>query len=437
MFNKASLVLAVTLAVAAVASPVVSPVLPVARGTTIPLRKRTSLTQPDGVFNKDKAIAATVNTINKHRQNLKNLEKNKGAAAFNEGAKIQPLATIPRDVQARMERMAEKRQAEALTDENDDVEWAGTISVGSPPQRFLTDFDTGSSDLWIPSSSCTSKTCSSKSKFKASSSSTAVKKSGSFSIAYGDGSTVSGPIYTDTVSVAGIKATQQYFSPVTNLSSSFASDPVDGILGLAFPAISNMNENPFFNTANAQGTVEANQFGFFLASSGSELYLGGSNDAKYSGTPEFKKIDSSSGFWQITGAEAKVGSSTVVSGFETIIDSGTTIMYGPPAAVKEVYAKVAGSAVFDSTNGYYSFPCDTPPEIAFNWGGSDWVISAANINLGQTETGSSQCVGALAGQDIGLGSKVWLLGDSFMKNVYTIFDFNQNTVGFAALAELP
>jgi cathepsin D len=155
----------------------------------------------------------------------------------------------------------------------------------------------------------------------------------------------------DTVSVAGIKATQQYFSPVTNLSSSFANDPVDGILGLAFPAISNMNENPFFNTANAQGTVEANQFGFFLASSGSELYLGGSNDAKYSGTPEFKKIDSSSGFWQITGAEAKVGSSTAVSGFETIIDSGTTIMYGPPAAVKEVYAKVAGSAVFDSTNG--------------------------------------------------------------------------------------
>jgi cathepsin D len=46
-----------------------------------------------------------------------------------------------------------------------------------------------------------------------------------------------------------------------------------------------------------------------------------------------------------------VGSSTAVSGFETIIDSGTTIMYGPPAAVKEVYAKVAGSAVFDSTNG--------------------------------------------------------------------------------------
>ncbi|KAJ6554575.1 acid protease [Mycena capillaripes] len=428
------MVFAVTLAVAATATPAISPPSAASRGTTIPLRKRASLTTSNGVFDKDKAIAATVNTINKHRQNLKNLEKNKGASAFNEGALIKPVATIPKDVQARMERRAETRQAEALTDEEDDVEWAGTISVGTPAQKFLIDFDTGSSDLWIPSSSCTSSTCSSKSKFKASSSSTSAKKSGTFQIEYGDGSTVSGPVYTDTVSVAGVKATSQFFSPVTTLSSSFAGDPVDGILGLAFPAISNLNENPFFNTAIEDGTVKTSQFGFFLASSGSELFLGGSNDAKYTGDLEFHDVDSSTGFWQITGAKAKVGSSTAVSSFETIIDSGTTIMYGPPAAVKKVYAQVAGAKIFDEENGYYSFPCDTPPEIAFNWGGSDRTISSANINLGQTEEGSDLCVGALAGQDIGLGSTTWLLGDSFMKNVYTVFDFDQNAVGFAVLA---
>lgn len=43
-------------------------------------------------------------------------------------------------------------------------------------------------------------------------------------------------------------------------------------------------------------------------------------------------------------------------------------------------------------------------------------------------------MGALAGQDIGLGSNVWLLGDSFMKNVYTAFSFDDDTVGFATLA---
>lgn len=44
------------------------------------------------------------------------------------------------------------------------------------------------------------------------------------------------------------------------------------------------------------------------------------------------------------------------------------------------------------------------------------------------------CVGALVGQDMGLGEGVWLVGDSFMKNVYSVFSFEQNAVGFAALS---
>ncbi|KAJ7724938.1 acid protease [Mycena maculata] len=415
MAIKASLILAVALAISVVASPVTAP------GTAIPLRKRATLTQANGVFDNDKAKAATVGTLNKHRQNLQNLEKNKGTAAFNPGAVIQPLATLPRDVAARMEQRAEKRQAEALIDEDEDLEWDGTISIGTPAKNFLIDFDTGSSDLWVPSSSCTSSACRSKSKYNPASSSTAAKKSGTFEILYGDDSTVSGPVYTDTVSVAGVTVTGQYFSPATKITGNLADSPEDGILGLAFPAISNLHESPFFTTANTEGVVAANQFAFLLASSGSELYLGGADSTKYSGAIEFHDVDPSSGYWQVHGASAKVGASTASSGFETIIDSGTTIMYGPPAAVKEVYAKVSGAALFESEDGLYlySFPCSSPPEIAFNWGGSDWDPAS---------------VGALAGQNLGLGNDVWLLGDSFMKNVYTVFDFGSNAVGFAALS---
>ena len=43
------------------------------------------------------------------------------------------------------------------------------------------------------------------------------------------------------------------------------------------------------------------------------------------------------------------------------------------------------------------------------------------------------CVGAIAGQDLGLGRNTWLLGDSFMKNVYTKFSFETNAVSFAQL----
>ncbi|KAH9858927.1 acid protease [Lenzites betulinus] len=419
MFCKVSLV-AVALALIAAASPTPD------GGISIPFVKRNSLTNADGTFNHEKAILATIQTQNKHRANLINLEKNVGRQAFKEGAEIKPLAVVPAAIA--------KRQSEALTDEDDDEEWAGTISVGTPAQSFLIDFDTGSSDLWIPSSACTSSTCSKKKKYTASSSSTSVKKSGTFSIEYGDGSTVSGPIYTDSVKVAGIAVTKQYFSPVTTLSSSFSSDPIDGLLGLAYPSISNLGEAPFFNTAIAQGVVKSGVFGFKLATTGSELYLGAANSAKYTGAIEYHSVDTSTGFWQLTGAKALVGTTAVVTGFETIIDSGTTIMYGPPAAVKKLYASISGSAVYDSSNGYYSYPCSTPPTVSFSWGGKSWAISAANFNLGETSTGSGKCVGALAGQDLGLGSNVWLLGDSFMKNVYTAFSFDTDSVGFATLA---
>ncbi|KAI0782433.1 aspartic protease [Irpex lacteus] len=392
-------------------------------GVSIDLPKRATLTKADGTFDHEAAILSNIKTHNKYQRNLRNLLNNTGS--LREDFVLKEFRTVPDNLLKRA------TFSEALTDEEDDTEWDGTISIGTPAQSFLIDFDTGSADLWVPSSSCTSSTCSGKSKYTASSSSTSSKKNGSFSIEYGDGSTVSGPIYTDTVSVAGLTVTGQYFSPVTTLSSSFSGDPIDGILGLAFPSISNLGQNPFFDTAINQGKVSAGAFGFKLASSGSNLYLGGTDTSKYSGSIEYHSIDTSTGFWQATGAKAIVGSSAAVNNFETIIDSGTTIIYGPPSAVKTFYSKISGSQVYDSSEGYYSYPCSSAPTVGFSWGGKTWTISSANFNLGSV--GNGQCVGAIAGQDLGLGSGVWLLGDSFMKNVYTAFSFDQNAVGFATL----
>ena len=87
-------------------------------------------------------------------------------------------------------------------------------------------------------------------------------------------------------------------------------------------------------------------------------------------------MNRSSGFWQINGGKAYVGSKAVVTGFETIIDSGTTIMYGPPSTVKTLYSAISGSGVYDSSEGYYYYPCSSPPAVSFSWGGKKWEISA-------------------------------------------------------------
>jgi hypothetical protein len=94
---------------------------------------------------------------------------------------------------------------------------------------------------------------------------------------------------------------------------------------MAFPSLSNMNQDPFFTTAFKQGSVPSNEFALYLNSTGSELFLGGTNSKLYSGTIEYHTISSSSGFWQIGGAKAVVNGATSNSGFETIIDSGTSI----------------------------------------------------------------------------------------------------------------
>ncbi|EPS93454.1 hypothetical protein FOMPIDRAFT_147447 [Fomitopsis schrenkii] len=417
MFPKTALIVTVSLAVLGASNPVER-----GTGSSISFAKRSGLSTEDGVFDHQRAIVSTIQTHNKHRRNLMNLQAND--AEIHQGAEVKP----PRTYDA-----LEKRQKEPTTDEDGDLEWSGTISIGTPAQNFLIDFDTGSSDLWVPSKNCTQTACSRKHTYSSANSSTSAMQSGTFSIEYGDRSTSSGPIFTDTVAVAGIKSTAQTFSAVTSLSSSFASDPMDGILGMAFQKLSSLAHPPFVNQAKAQGSIKSAVFGMKLAKTGSELYIGGTDAALYEGAVESHAV-TGSGFWQIGGASAIMGNKTTISGFQTVIDSGTTIMYGPLDAVKTFYGSVPNSSVFDTQNGFYQFPCNAVPQLAFNWGGKTWNVSAANFNLGKTSNTSEYCVGALAGQDFGVGDNVWLLGDSFMKNVYSVFSFDQNTVGFASLS---
>ncbi|KAG8793258.1 Type I transmembrane sorting receptor, partial [Ceratobasidium sp. 428] len=382
---------------------------------TIPLQKRGSPLSKDG-----KVVASAL-----ARQVAKVQKKySRGNAAYkkNTGLELFKLKT---------DTSIEKRQAEPLVDEEDDLLWAGTITIGTPGQSFLIDFDTGSADLWVPSSTCTSSGCSPHEKYTAASSSTGKKQTGTFSISYGDGSTASGPIYTDTVTVAGLSATNQYFSPVTSESSSFSSDPEDGIMGLAYSSISSIGKPTFIENLYAQKKISAPIFAFRLATSGSELYLGGVDSAKYTGTITYVALTSKT-YWLTTGSSS-VGSTVGYSG-AMIIDSGTTIIVGPTSSVKTWWSKVSGSAACSTsvcgTTGYYTYLCASPPTVSFTFNGAKFTIPSSDFNLGTVDNAGTRCVGAIVGTS-GVPDNAWIVGDTLMKQTYTVFDETNGRVGFA------
>lgn len=54
-------------------------------------------------------------------------------------------------------------------------------------------------------------------------------------------------------------------------------------MGMGFQAISSYGASPVFLSLVSQGQTDAAQFGFKLAASGSELFLGGVNTNAYKG----------------------------------------------------------------------------------------------------------------------------------------------------------
>uniref|UniRef100_A0A8C8RPK3 pepsin A n=1 Tax=Pelusios castaneus TaxID=367368 RepID=A0A8C8RPK3_9SAUR len=304
-----------------------------------------------------------------------------------------------------------------------DAAYYGTISIGTPGQEFTVVFDTGSSNLWVPSVYCSSTACSNHSRFNPADSSTYHATNQNLSIEYGSGS-MTGFLAYDTVQVGGIVDTNQIFGlSVTEPGSVFYSAPFDGILGLAFPSISVSGATPVFDNMMNKDLVPQDLFSVYL-SSGSFVLFGSIDSSYYSGSLSWIPLSSET-YWQIAMDSITINGQTVAcsGGCQAIIDTGTSLLFGPSTGVSNIQSYIGGS------DGSVRISCSSVsslPDIVFNINGMEFPLPASSYILKQSGSCSSGFVSSAA--------DAWTLGDVFMHHYYIVFDRANNQVGLAPLA---
>ncbi|KAL3850888.1 hypothetical protein ACJIZ3_012770 [Penstemon smallii] len=234
-----------------------------------------------------------------------------------------------------------------------DAQYFGEIGVGTPPQNFTVIFDTGSSNLWVPSAKCYfSVPCYFHSKYKASLSSTYKKNGKSAAIKYGTGA-ISGFFSEDNVKIGDLIVKDQEFIEATREPSvTFLVAKFDGILGLGFKEISVGNATPVWYNMVKQGLVKEPVFSFWLnrnlqEEEGGEIVFGGVDPKHYKGQHTYVPV-SQKGYWQFDMGDVLIDgkeSGYCSGGCSAIADSGTSVLAGPTTVVTMINHAIGAKGV--------------------------------------------------------------------------------------------
>jgi hypothetical protein len=341
-------------------------------------------------------------------------------------------------------------------DQQNDSQYLCPVTIGTPPQKFDLDFDTGSADLWMFSTELDPTTLSAaKGKhniYDPKKSSTWQKTDGAtWKISYGDGSSASGDVGTDVLNVGGLVIQNQTIELAKQLSPEFSSGVGDGLLGLAFDVINTVTpggaKSPVDNMI-AQGDIpkEMELFTAHLSSwrdagqsDGNSFYTFGYIDQKVLqdagvSAPSYVPVDSSGGFWLFESASATVNGNTIPrTGNTAIADTGTTLALVDDATCKAIYDAIPGST-YDTAQQGYVFPATTQPAdlpvVQFAVGANLFTVPKEALSF--ADAGNGNVYGGIQSR----GTMTFdILGDTWLKGVYAIFDLGNNQFGAVQRAD--
>ncbi|XP_058931662.1 gastricsin [Kogia breviceps] len=318
-----------------------------------------------------------------------------------------------------------------------DAAYFGEISIGTPPQNFLVLFDTGSSNLWVPSVYCQSQACTSHSRFNPRLSSTYSTNGQTFSLQYGSGS-LAGFFGYDTLTVQGIKVPNQEFGLSENEpGTNFLYAKFDGIMGMAYPDLSMGGATTALQGMLQEGALTSPVFSFYLGRQqgfhdGGAVIFGGVDSSLYTGQISWAPVTHEL-YWQIGIEEFLIGDQATgwcSQGCQAIVDTGTSLLTVPQQFMGSL---LQATGAQEDEYGQLLVDCNniqSLPTLTFTINGVQFPLSPASYIL--NNDGRSCMVGVeptyLPSQN---GQPLWILGDVFLRSYYSVYDMGNNRVGFA------
>ncbi|KAK9421488.1 putative Eukaryotic aspartyl protease [Seiridium unicorne] len=331
-------------------------------------------------------------------------------------------------------------------DQQNDSMYICEVDIGTPAQTVKLDFDTGSADLWVFSTELSKSTQKGHAVFDPTKSSTWKELSGkAWKISYGDGSSASGDVGTDTVSIGGLKVETQAVELAKTMSTQFSQGSGDGLLGLAFGTINTVTSG---GQSDPQATPVENMITQQDIPKEAELFTSAfyserdqKSDSFYtfgyidqdlvtaSGEDiHWTDIDNSQGFWQFPSASYSVnGKSTAVKGNTAIADTGTTLALVSDDVCTALYKQIKG-AKYDEQQQGWTFPTSVKaadlPDFSVAVGDKEFVIQKEDLAFAPADN-NTWYGGVQSRGDMDFD----ILGDTFLKSVYAIWDQGNKRFG--------
>ncbi|KAM9764463.1 pregnancy-associated glycoprotein 1-like [Dama dama] len=307
--------------------------------------------------------------------------------------------------------------------------YVGNITIGTPPQKFQVLFDTGSSNLWVPSMFCTSRFCSSHVLFRHRESSTYQPTNKTFSINYVS-ARLEGVVARDTIRIGDLVITDQEFG-LSMAQSGFEGMPFDGILGLNYPKFSFTGGIPIFDNLKNQGAISELVFAFYLSKSkpeGSVVMFGGVDKSYYQGALHWVPLIQA-GDWRVHMDHISMNRRVIScsGGCEALVDTGTSLIQGPRRLVNNIL-RLIGTIPRGSKHYVSCFVVNTLPSIIFTINGFNYPLPAQAYII---KDSSGNCYTSFKEDTASTSTETWILGDVFLRQYFSVYDRGNDRIGLA------